>query len=189
MSNKRGIFFMKKFFPQLSVKGICTLGLLLAITVLLAVFGTFRIGDTVKIPTKFISVFVAAAAFGPVWGGICGALGDLLNAVLAPVGPLLPQITMIEFLSGFVYGLFFMKSGRYDKTEFAVRVVFCVFVQMFVDMVLTTAVLALWLGYFPGFWVGFVIRLPAGLVKAALQLCILLPCRGLVERIRTVYGK
>ncbi len=178
-----------KFFPRLSVKGICGLGLILAITVLLAVFGTFRIGEIVKIPTKFIGVFIAAVTFGPVWGGICGALGDLLNALIAPVGPFLPQITLLELVSGFTYGIFFMKSGEFSKNEFAVRTVICVFAQFLIDMLLTTAVLTYWVKYYPGFLTAFAVRLPAGLVKAALQVLIILPCRDLVERIRTAYGK
>ncbi len=184
----KGVFFMKRFFPKLSVKDICTLGLLLAITVLLAVFGTFRIGDAIKIPTKFISVFVAAAVYGPIWGGICGAAGDLLNAVLAPVGPLLPQITLIEFLCGFTYGLFFMRS-EYPRNDFAVITIICVFAQLFIDMVLTTAILTYWVGYFSDFMLAFVFRLPAGLIKAGLQMFMLIPCRSLIERIKkTTYG-
>ncbi len=180
---------MNRFFPRLSVKGICTLGLILAVTILLAVFGTFRLGDVVKIPTKFISVFVAAAVFGPVWGGACGALGDLLNAVIAPVGPLLPQITVIEFLSGFTYGLFFMKN-EYTKNTFVAMTIVCVLVQVVIDMVLTTAVLTFWVGYYPDFMSAFWLRLPAGLIKGALQLALILPCKGFIERIkREAYGK
>ncbi len=177
---------MKKFFPRLSVRDICTLGLLLAITILLAVFGTFRVGDVVKIPTKFISVFIAAAAFGPVWGGICGAMGDLLNALIAPVGPFLPQITLIEFLSGFAYGMFFMKKA-YTRNRFLIMTILCVLVQMFIDMVLTTAILTFWIGYYPGFTAAFFVRLPAGLIKTALQLVLILPCKGLIERVKA-YG-
>ena len=180
---------MKKFFPRLSVKDICVLGLLLSITVLLAIFGTFRIGNVVKIPTKFISVFVAATVFGPIWGGICGALGDILNALIAPVGPFLPQITLLEFLSGFAYGVIFLKSGEYSQKDYAVRVVISVLAQFFIDMVLTTAVLVFWTEYYSNFGFAFVFRLPAGLVMAALQLCVLLPCRGLIERVGSVYGK
>ncbi|MBR5155251.1 MAG: folate family ECF transporter S component [Clostridia bacterium] len=171
---------MKKFFPRLSVKDICTLGLLVAITALLSIFCTFRIGNIVKIPIKFISVFVTAVAFGPVYGGICGAVGDLLNAVLAPVGPLLPQITALEFLSGFVYGLFFLKTG-YSKGEFAQRTVLCTLVQFLIDMFLTTAVLALWVGYYPDFGVAFLTRLPAGIIKAVIQFILIMACRGVAE--------
>ncbi len=194
----KGVFFMtdrpkrnlkNKLFPDLSVKDICILGLILSITVLLAVFGTFRIGDAVKIPTKFISVFVAAATFGPVWGGICGALGDLLNAIIAPVGPWLPQITLIEFLSGFIYGLFFAKR-EYSANDFVVAAILCAFAQLFVDMVLTTAILTFWTKYYSSFTFAFLFRLPAGLVKMALQIAVIIPCRGLVERIKLMtYGR
>ena len=51
---QKGFDFMKN---RISTKKICTLGLLTAITVTLGVFATFRVGNLMKIPMKFITVF------------------------------------------------------------------------------------------------------------------------------------
>ena len=95
----------KRFFPPLKVRDICILGLLMAITTLLSVFCTFRLGTVVKIPLKFISVFMTAILYGPLYGGLVAAIGDIMNCILAPSGPIIPQITVIEFISGFTFGI------------------------------------------------------------------------------------
>ena len=43
---------------KLSTREICSLGLLLAITVIMAMFFTIRIGTGIKIPTKFLQITV-----------------------------------------------------------------------------------------------------------------------------------
>jgi len=80
---------------NLKTKKLCRLGLLTAITVILAMFFTFRIGTMIKIPLKFVSVFITGVFFGPIWGGVVGALGDFFNAVLMPVGAYIPLLTLI----------------------------------------------------------------------------------------------
>lgn len=163
----------KKFFPKLTVRDICMLGLLMAITALLSIFCTFRLGTVVKIPLKFISVFLTAVLYGPVYGGLTAAVGDLLNCILAPSGPIIPQITMIEFISGFVFGVCFLKKSL-SRTDYTVMVIICAFLQLFIDMVITTAVFSLWLGWYGTFVTGFIARTPAGVIKLILHIIILI---------------
>lgn len=179
---------MKKFFPTLRVRDVSILGLLMAITALLSIFCTFRIGTVVKIPMKFISVFVTALLYGPVYGGLVAAVGDLLNCLLAPVGPIIPQITVIEFLSGFLYGIFFLKSDL-TRREYCVAAFFCCIAQLVLDMAVTTAVFALWLKWYPGFAVAFITRLPAGLVKLVLQLLVLTASYTLTQNLKLLKQK
>ncbi len=174
---------MKKVFPKLSVRDICLLGLFFAITALLSIFCTFRIGTVVKIPLKFVSVFVAATLYGPLWGGICGAVGDILNCLLASVGPFVPQITILEFLSGAIYGIFFWGIPKTTKTYF-VKCSLCAFCQFLLSAFLCTFIYTYWLGWFPGFWEAFFIRVPACLVNFLLQICVLLSLKGLIFRLK-----
>ncbi|MBE7031975.1 MAG: folate family ECF transporter S component [Ruminococcaceae bacterium] len=160
-----------RFFPSLKVRDICILGLLMAITTLLSVFCTFRLGTVVKIPLKFISVFLTAILYGPVYGGLVAAVGDIMNCILAPSGPIIPQITVIEFISGFTFGLFFLKKNL-SRTDYAVRVILCAFCQLFIDMVITTTVFSLWLGWYATFTAGFIIRVPAGVIKLILHIIV-----------------
>ena len=180
---RKGDFFMKKFFPKLSVKDICVLGLLIAITIVLAVYCTFRVGEAIKIPMKFISIFIPAVIYGPFYGELVATLGDLFNCLLAPSGALLPQITLIEFLNGFVFGIFFFRQNISSRS-YLLRTVACVLVLFGVDMVLTTAVLSLWVGIFPSFGVAFATRIVAGVIKAALHFIVIFALKGYLGRIR-----
>ncbi|MBR3941995.1 MAG: folate family ECF transporter S component [Clostridia bacterium] len=174
---------MKKQIPPLTVKNLCILALLTAITALLSIFCTIRFGQFIKIPLKFISVFVTASIFGPVFAGVVAATGDILNCILAPSGAIIPQITVIEFLSGAVYGLFFFKPNL-SKSNYIFRTILCVLVQFGIDMFVSTALFTYWLGWFSSFWVGFSARIVAGIIKVILQATVILMARKYIDRLR-----
>lgn len=176
---------MKKFFPKLSVKDICVLGLLIAITTILAIFFTFRIGVYNKIPLKFISVFTTAVLYGPFYAGLVGALGDLLNCLFAPSGMFLPQITAIEFLCGFVFGLFFFKQNLSRKSYY-LRMLLCVIVQFVIDMGLTTAIFTYQLRWFPNFSSAFLAKSIAGFIKPLLNTSVILTMRAYTEKLKNL---
>lgn len=177
------VIFLKKHVPSLTVKNLCILALLMAITALLSIFCTFRIGTVVKIPLKFISIFVTGAVFGPVFAGLTAAIGDLLNCILAPSGPIIPQITVIEFISGAVFGLFFF-TPNLTKNSYIIRTILCVLVQFCIDMFLTTSLFTFWLGWYPSFSVAFAARIIAGIIKPILQAAVLLGARKYIDRFR-----
>ncbi len=180
------VFFMKKFFgfPKLTVYNLCAIAMLMAITTILAVFCTFRIGDLIKIPFKFISVFLAGAFFGPWVGGLCGAVGDILNVLLAPSGAILPGLTILEFLVGFIYGTLFYEQREKNKA-YNIKCIICGLLMFLIDMFLSTAVL-LKAGYFPSFNVAFSLRLPAGIIKAVIQTVFFLLSFKYLEKLRKI---
>lgn len=164
----------KKFLglEKLTAKKLCVLAMLTALTAILAIYGTIRVGNYIKIPTKFVSVFITAVIFGPLWGGVVAALGDVLNSFLMPVGPWLIQITAMEFVYGFVFGLFFFTK----KTDgYLWRTVLCALVLTVLDLVPMSAILTQ-VGYFPSFAVAVSIRTLASMLKLVLYIvvCLLL---------------
>lgn len=156
---------------KLSVKDLCVLALLTAITVILALFATVRIGNIVKIPLKFISVFITGVFFGPLWAGVSAAIGDILNSLLMPVGPFMPQITMVEFLYGFIFGACLYNAHK-DGRFYLTKAILCVMCQLAIDMFLTPVFLVQ-AGYFPGYLAAITIRFPTSLIKAALQFVVI----------------
>ena len=180
---------MKKVFkfPHMSHRDMCTAALLLAITVVLAIFGTFRVGNAIKIPVKFISVFITAYFFGPWVGGACGALGDVLNAIIVPVGAWMPQLTALEFLSGFIYGVLFYRRNI-SGMSYILRAVLCTVLLFLSDMFLTTAALTQ-AGYFANFKVGFSVRIAAGIIKSLLQIIVLVAGCGYLRLFDSIRGK
>ena len=156
-----------------SVRDLCALALLIAITVLLGIYATVRVGSAIKIPFKFISVFITAALFGPFWGGTVGALADIIAFLISPVGgAFIPQITMVEFFYGFVYGLFFYNLSSWGGFKTMLKIMLCVIFQIVVlNMALTTYLLMpiMQMDFNPL----FVMRAPAAVINMALQMVII----------------
>ncbi len=152
-----------------TVKDLCALALLIAITVLLGIY-SLRFGSAIKISFKFISVFITAAIFGPFWGGAVGAIADIVAFVVNPVGgAFIPQITMVEFLYGFTYGLFFFNLSSWNGFKSVFRVIVCVIMQITIlNLWLTTHLLVPIMNM--DFNALLVMRAVSGVVNMAIQL-------------------
>ncbi len=156
---------MKK---NITTKDLARLGMLIAITVILGMFFTIRPTPALKIPTKFISVSISAMLFGPVWGGIVGGLSDLISYALNPVaGALLPQITVVEFLYGFTYGLF-LKNVISSKNGYLKGFLCVVFQMVFLHALLTTYLLTPVFNM--NFMPLFISRIPGFIINLLLQI-------------------
>lgn len=107
----------KKFDTKLLVMA----GILVALHVVLSRFFSINAWN-IKIGFAFVPVFIAAYFYGPVFGGIVGALGDFLGAILFPIGAYFPGFTATCFLSGMVLGVFLHKEQSPARTAFAVAI-------------------------------------------------------------------
>lgn len=92
--------------------------LLVALEIVLSRFLSINT-QVVKIGFAFVPVVICAAAYGPLWAGVAAALADLIGAILFPVGPFMPGITLTAFLRGAVLGFAYyglevkVKSSRF----------------------------------------------------------------------------
>ena len=122
---------------KMSVKELCTVAMLVAITVILSyISGYLRIGPVSKFNISFISVYIAGAAFGPWVGGIVAAMADIVSFLANPTGPFMPWFTVIEFMGGFLFGLILFRGNRdRSRLNFVFRVVLCVVLQYLVKCV------------------------------------------------------
>lgn len=154
-------------------KKICTLAMLIAISFILNSIA-IRIGAGIKISFKFLSVFLSASLFGPLCGGICGALADILSYFLNPgSGMFMPMITLVEFMYGFMYGIFFYKRGSVTK-ENIVRLIICVLLNTVVFSIFS---MSLFLKDLMGFsYIQMVIyRIPSSFANMLINfICILI---------------
>ncbi len=94
---------------RIPVRTIVYLGVLTALEIVLSRFLSLNAWN-LKIGFSFVPVALAGMLFGPLGGGIVGALGDFLGAVLFPIGPYFPGFTLTAFLTGAVFGLFLHKE-------------------------------------------------------------------------------
>lgn len=163
-------------FKKISTRELTAIGLLIALTMVLGyISGFLRIGNISKFSISFISVFVAAAAFGPVIGGFVGAAADFMSYVVNPTGPYLWQLTLIEFAYGFLFGLLFYRNvNEEDRLSFLwYRIVLCVLLQFAVNMIAKTFVLVS-VGLIPAsFGAAVSVRAPGCIVMAVLQILLL----------------
>ncbi|MDO4568513.1 MAG: folate family ECF transporter S component, partial [Clostridia bacterium] len=89
---------------KLSPKSIAVLGVLLGCEIILSRFLSIST-PVVKIGFAFIPVVIAAVLYGPVWSGVIAGAGDLLGALLFPIGPFFPGYTLSACLSGVIFGI------------------------------------------------------------------------------------
>lgn len=104
--NKGVIFLVKtKQSVRHYTRRIVLLGLLTALEIVLTRFLSVNT-EIFKIGFGFLAVALAGWFFGPIGGMIVGGLGDLIGALLFPVGAYFPGFTVIAVLEGALYGFF-----------------------------------------------------------------------------------
>lgn len=106
---------------KIRVKKLVTLAFLIALAVVFTRFLSLRITlggvEGIRIGFGGFPIIVAGIIFGPVAGGIVGALADVLGFIISPMGAYMPHFTLTAALTGILPGLVFnYLSGR--KTTF-----------------------------------------------------------------------
>jgi len=117
---------------KMSTKMLVTAGILIAMNIILSRFLSINAWN-LKIGFTFVSVFIAAYFFGPVFGAIVAGLGDFLGAILFPIGPYFPGFTATAVLTGLVYGLLLYKK----QTPMRVIAAVCIS-QLILSLLLNT---------------------------------------------------
>lgn len=92
-----------------SITTVAVSGLLTALNVILRSF-TIVVSNLLQFSFSFLAVAAAGMLYGPIVGGIVGAIGDVIGYFLVPAGPFFFGFTFNAFLSGFVYGMFLYKK-------------------------------------------------------------------------------
>ena len=113
-----GVFsrFLKKFPDSARTlrrtQTLTTVGLFLAIQMVLSSYGVIQLNDSLKISLAHLALAPTAMLFGPVAAALQGALSDILGFLLKPTGPYFPGFTISAALGGVIYGAFLFESDR-----------------------------------------------------------------------------
>jgi len=160
-------------FKKMSVKELCKTAMLVAITLVLSyVSGYLRIGNLAKFNLSFVSVYIAGAAFGPFVSGAVAALADVISFLANPTGAFVPVFTLLEFVNGFLFGLFLYYTGSEGKIKFAFMMFVCVMLQTAVNLFVRTYFLSEL--YFGGKYMAtFISRVPSSLVMFAVKILVM----------------
>lgn len=143
-----------------NIRVLVYMSLLISMYVVLAHVVTVIPGGTIKISFGFLPLAFGSMLFGPLIGGIGGALGDIIGTIVAPKGPYFPGLTLDVFLAGMIYGLFL-----YKKPKSILRISLAVLcITVFVNIGLNTYWLTILLGK------GYMAILPGRIIKNAVML-------------------
>lgn len=140
---------------------IVTVALLIALDVILTRFLSIQT-QFLRLGFGFLPIAIAGVAYGPFWGAVTGAVGDILGMIIYPPAEYFPGFTLTALLTGFTFGLIL-----YNKPVSAPRILIAsAIVCIFCNLILDT----LWLDIMYGS--GFIVLLPARAVKCVINIPI-----------------
>ena len=117
---------------------ITTVGLLLAIQMVLSSYGVIEVTDSLKISLAHLALTPTAILFGPVAATLQGALSDILGFIIKPTGPYFPGFTLTAALLGLIYGVALYKTKRTVWHIVAARVAVCLLLNITLNTVFLT---------------------------------------------------
>ena len=103
---------------KISSRKITTMGLLMALGIILTRIASLRIAiggvEGIRIGLGKLPIILGGIIFGPLSGGVIGALSDILGYFINPLGAYMPHFTLTSALAGmipaFVLSLFRKKE-------------------------------------------------------------------------------
>lgn len=168
---------------KLTTLNLCLMAMLVAITMALSFLsGYLRIGSMSKFNISFISVYIGGALFGPIAGGTIGALADFTSWLINPTGPFVPVFTVIEFINGFLFGLFFYTSKNRNLKVVILCALLCVLLQYGVNVVRTYFLAQMYLG--GKFREAFITRIPSTVIMAVVKFAGIILLEPAVVRLK-----
>mgnify|MGYP006289142375 CR=1 FL=1 len=110
------------YINSLNTRKLTRLSLLIALSIILTRILSLRIAvggvEGVRIGFGALPVIFAGFAFGPLAGGIVGAISDLAGYFINPMGAYMPHFTFTAFLTGFIPAFVLYKLGNNNKNYF-----------------------------------------------------------------------
>lgn len=154
--------------------------MLTALNVILHSVTTIVINNFLQIRFSYLAVASIGFLYGPVVGGLAGALGDIIKYVVRPTGAFFPGFTLNEFIAGFLFGAILYKKPITIKRAFFAK--FSVMVT--VNLILTP----LWLSmmYGKAFMVIMAGRIIKELIMLPIETALLYLCIKAVTKAKPV---
>lgn len=143
------------------VTKLTCIALLIALDVILTRFLSVNT-QFLRISLGMIPVALAGAVFGIVWGGLCGAVGDVLGMLIFPSGAYFPGFTLTAALTGMIYGIFLYRKNpdHHIRNTVIASIIVCIGCNLILD--------TLWLDILYGS--GFLAILPARIIKCIINI-------------------
>lgn len=154
---------MKKF----STRELVYLALFISLNVVLTRIASIRLAiggvEGIRIGFGSFPTILAGIVFGPVAGGIVGALGDMVGFYINPAGPYMPHFTLTAALTGIIPGLLIIPFRKTIPSFWAL--VFSIGIgEIITSMIMTPYFLNML------FNIPFVVTIPSRIISLAIQI-------------------
>ena len=154
---------MKSFFSMFSdsarefrnLHSIITLSMLIAVALVLNLFASIQISDSLRLSFGFIATAIMGMLYGPICAGLSAGIVDILQFFLKPSGEFFPGYTLTAILSGVLYGIFLYKN----KTTLSRIILVKCIINIFLHLILNSYWLTFLYGY--AFWA----KIPGRIIK------------------------
>ncbi|SKB01242.1 ECF transporter S component, folate family [Caloramator quimbayensis] len=131
--------------------------LLISLEIILTRFLSFQT-PLVRISFGFLPIMLSAYMFGPLIGGITGALSDIIGIFMFSTASFFPGFTLSAFLTGFIYGNI-LHNSKYSIKKIIISVLL---ISLIVEFGLNT----IWLSIITGKAITAI--LPLRIIKIAI---------------------
>jgi ECF transporter S component (folate family) len=105
---------------KISSRKITTIGLLIALSIILTRIASLRIAiggvEGIRIGLGGLPIILGGLLFGPLSGGLVGAISDLLGYFINPIGVYMPHFTLTSALTGIIPALVLKLSQKKEIT-------------------------------------------------------------------------
>lgn len=142
------------------VSSLVGTSMFMALNVVIANFKIVIVPKVLELGFATLAFAACAYIYGPIMTGIAGVICDTIKYFLNPTGPYMPFFAINEFLTGFIYGIFFYKQDIKWWRIISARLI----VVILINLILTP----LWLHMLYGN--SFMVLVQARLVK---NICML----------------
>ncbi len=106
---------------RLSTSKISYISLLIAMSIVLTRLASIRIPlggvEGIRIGFGKLPIILGGLMLGPLYGGLIGAIADMVGYIIQPIGPYMPHFTVISALSGILPALLIHFFGS-DEVNF-----------------------------------------------------------------------
>ncbi len=103
---------------RISTRKLTRLSFLIALAIIMTRLLSLRIAiggvEGIRIGLGSLPIIFAGVVFGPMAGGVVGAVSDMLGYWVNPIGAYMPHFTFTAFLTGFIPGfiIFYLARGK-----------------------------------------------------------------------------
>lgn len=124
---------------NISARKISFISLLIAMSIVLTRLASIRIAiggvEGIRIGFGKLPIILGGIMLGPLYGGMVGAIADMVGYIIQPIGPYMPHFTVISALSGILPMFLFRILG--ENNYHITKILFAIGVTMVVtDLVL-----------------------------------------------------